>query len=334
LGGDVTEGQAFARAGVLGNPSDGFFGKTLSIVVKNYRARATLEASRALRIQANGEGSMTLPSLESLVASIQREGYRGGSPLVQAAIKVFADHCRESGRSLPDRSFTLRWGTSIPRQVGLAGSSAIVTATFRALMAFFEIDIPKPGLANLILAAEQDELGIAAGLQDRVVQVYEGLVYMDFSREIMEERGHGAYEPMDPRLLPRLFVAHRPTAAEGSGRIHGRLRERWERGEANVRDTMTRIAALAEAGRAALLARDQRTFFSFMDENFDLRRSIMPVSDEDLAMVETVRELGAPAKLTGSGGAIVGGLENEAMGSGVRRRLQELGAVVFEPVVE
>lgn len=330
----MTEGQAFARAGVLGNPSDGYFGKTLSVVVKNYQARVRMEASGELRIQAQREGSVTFPSLESLVASIRREGYRGGSPLIQAAIKVFADHCRERGHSFPDRSFTLRLETSIPRQVGLAGSSAIVTATFRALMAFFEIDIPKPTLANLILAAEQDELGIAAGLQDRVAQVYEGLVYMDFSQGFMEERGHGTYEPMDPRLLPRLFVAHRPASAEGSGRIHGRLRERWERGEADVRNAMTRIATLAEAGRAALLAGHHRTFFSLMDENFDLRRSMMPVSEEDLAMVETVREVGAPAKLTGSGGAIIGALENEAMWSGVRGGLRGLGAVVFEPVLE
>ena len=30
---------------------------------------------------------------------------------------------------------------------------------------------------------ETEELGIAAGLQDRVVQTYEGLVYMDFAKQ-------------------------------------------------------------------------------------------------------------------------------------------------------
>jgi len=330
----VTEGHAFARAGVLGNPSDGYFGKTLSVIVRNYRARVWLEASREIRIQAEGEEGVTLPSLESLVASIRKAGCRGGSPLVQAAIKVFADHRREGGAPLPDRSFTLRWESAIPRQVGLGGSSAIVTATFRALMAFFEIDIPRPTLANLILAAEVDELGIVAGLQDRVAQVYEGLVYMDFSREILEEQGHGTYEPMDPSLLPRLFLAHRPAAGKASGRIHRGLRDRWERGETQVRDAMARIAALAEAGRAALLSGDHRTFFSLMDENFELRRGLMPVAEEDLAMVERARSLGAPAKLTGSGGAIIGAVESEAMGSEVRRQLRMLGAVVFEPVVQ
>jgi glucuronokinase len=34
---------------------------------------------------------------------------------------------------------------------------------------------------------------------------------MDFAREIMERQGYGNYEPMDPALLPRLYVAYRTT---------------------------------------------------------------------------------------------------------------------------
>ncbi len=41
---------------------------------------------------------------------------------------------------------------------------------------------------NLVLAAEE-ELGITAGLQDRVVQVYGGVVYMDFDRGLMARSG-------------------------------------------------------------------------------------------------------------------------------------------------
>jgi glucuronokinase len=319
---------------VLGNPSDGYFGRTLSVIVRNYQARVWLVAGNGSRIEAGGRQGFAIRSLEALADSVSRNGYQGEGLLLQAGIKVFTDHCRQAGHALRDRGFALRWKTSIPRQVGLAGSSAIVTATFRALMTFFEIDIPKPTLANLILAAEQDELGITAGLQDRVVQVYEGLMYMDFSRSLLEAQGHGAYEPMDPALLPRLFVAHPHPPPEKSGQLHGGVRERWDRGDGKVRGTMTRIAALAEAGRTALLAGDHRAFFSLMDENFDLRREIMPISERDLAMVEAARELGAPAKLTGSGGAVIGAAADEALWTAVRQRLQVLGAVVFQPVVE
>ena len=34
--------RAYARAGLAGNPSDGFFGKTISIIVKNYAAEVSL----------------------------------------------------------------------------------------------------------------------------------------------------------------------------------------------------------------------------------------------------------------------------------------------------
>jgi len=37
----------------------------------------------------------------------------------------------------------------------------------------------RPALA---LAVETEDLGIAAGLQDRVAQAYQGLVFMDFER--------------------------------------------------------------------------------------------------------------------------------------------------------
>lgn len=47
--------------------------------------------------------------------------------------------------------------------------------------------------AKFVLSVETEELGINAGLQDRVIQSYGGCVYMDFSREIMEKQGHGDY---------------------------------------------------------------------------------------------------------------------------------------------
>lgn len=43
---------------------------------------------------------------------------------------------------------------------------------------------------NLVLSAEE-ELGITAGLQDRVVQVYGGVVFMDFNRDHMQTWGYG-----------------------------------------------------------------------------------------------------------------------------------------------
>ncbi len=54
---------------------------------------------------------------------------------------------------------------------------------------------------NLILSVEKEELGINAGLQDRVIQTYGGLLYMDFSKELLDERGYGDYIPLDPSAV-------------------------------------------------------------------------------------------------------------------------------------
>jgi glucuronokinase len=125
-------------------------------------------------------------------------GYYGGLRLIKATIKRFAEYCQQIDIRLPAENFSLRYSSNIPRQVGLAGSSAIVTAAMRALCRFYNIIIPKEILASLILSVERDELGIGAGLQDRVAQVYEGLTYMDFNQEFMDKHGHGIYESLDP----------------------------------------------------------------------------------------------------------------------------------------
>jgi len=49
----IIESTAFARAGLLGNPSDGYFGKAIGIGVRNFKATVTIQESPELRIQSN-----------------------------------------------------------------------------------------------------------------------------------------------------------------------------------------------------------------------------------------------------------------------------------------
>jgi shikimate kinase len=63
------------------------------------------------------------------VFSIAKMFYRKLS--FQATCKQFYHYCSLHGVALARRNFSLRYDTNIPRQVGLAGSSAIVTATLR-----------------------------------------------------------------------------------------------------------------------------------------------------------------------------------------------------------
>lgn len=72
----------------------------------------------------------------------------------------------------PDQNFTLAYDSNIPRQAGLSGSSGIVTAALNCLLKHYQIEdhVPVHDRPGLVLSAE-NELGITAGLQDRVIQV-------------------------------------------------------------------------------------------------------------------------------------------------------------------
>ncbi len=329
----VIEQVAWARAGLLGNPSDGYFGKTLSVTLRNFWARVVLYDWPELEIVLSRQDRCEFSGIHELVEDVKLNGLYGGLRLVKAAIKVFAEYCAGAGISLPHQNFALRYETCIPRQVGLAGSSAIITAVFRALMRFYEVPIPDPQLANLVLAAETREIGIAAGLQDRVCQVYGGLVYMDFSRDYFETHGHGRYERLNLDLLPPLYLAFRRSLSQISGIYHSNLRERWERGDPEVVAAMGEFARLAEEGRQALQDGDHQRFSSLMDRNFDLRRSLIRLDPVNVEMVRRARELGVSAKYAGSGGAIVGVCFEEDRFERLRRHLGEMDCEVIRPLL-
>src|SRR5207302_7079442 len=216
--------KAYARAGLVGKQSDGYFGNTISFIVRNFAAEVVLYESPELEILPNMRDHSRFASIDDLAADVRQFGYYGGIRLLKAAVKRFHDYCVENGIALRAGNFTLRYDSNIPSQVGMAGSSAIITACIRALMSFYQITVPKPVLANLILSVENKELGIPAGLQDRVIQVYEGLVYMDFDKALMERQAHGRYEELDPHLLPPVYVAYRTDLAEGTEVFHNDIR--------------------------------------------------------------------------------------------------------------
>ncbi|HQO36021.1 MAG TPA: GHMP kinase, partial [bacterium] len=302
----MIETYAYARAGLVGNPSDGYYGKTISVIVGNFRARVLCYPSANLEIKPSAIDTPVYRSLSALRECINQNGYYGGVRLIMATIKRFADYCDQEGIGLSDRNFTLEYESNIPARVGLAGSSAIITATIRALREFFDVDIPRRLQPNLVLSAEVDELGIAAGLQDRVIQTYQGMVYMDFNRELMQEQGYGYYEELDHTKLPPLYVAYQADLSEGSEIVHTNLRERFSRGDPDVMNAMKRFAGITVEAKQALAEGDFKRLSELMNENFDLRASIVPLRQADLRLVHTGRQVGASSKFAGSGGAVVG----------------------------
>lgn len=211
-------------------------------------------------------------------------------------------------------------------QVGLSGSSALVTATFRALQKHYHLSLEdlgltqqskasllifsitldkvfKTGLPDVFLSIEQEELGIRAGLQDRVIQAFGGLVHMDFTNPESK-----TYTPVNPALLPSLYLVYNIAAGGESGQVHSTVRERWANCDQEVIEAMNELAALADQAVQCLEKQDYSLLASLMDSNFDIRRRLYGdavVGAGNIAVIELARRNNISAKFCGSGGAII-----------------------------
>ena len=261
-------GQALARAALAGNPSDGYGGAVLAITLPSFSARAQARSAPA-------------PAVDP------------PSALVEATVRRFA---REFA---PGALLTaVRWATTIPRGVGLGGSSAIVIATTRALCKHRGVPVERDRLAEFALAVETEDLGIAGGLQDRVAQAYEGLTFMDFGEQ-------ARYEQLPESLVPPLLIAWRTDAGQDSGPVHAGLRGRFERGDRVVEAALHALTTAARDARAAILASDYEWLGRCLDASFDARARMLALDPCHVEMIGVARAAGAAANYTGSGGAIV-----------------------------
>jgi glucuronokinase len=327
----IIETKSYPRAALIGNPSDGYFGKTIAFIFSNFSATVQLYESPLLEIKPEKLDKPVYNSIEELVDGIKLNGYYGGVRLLKATIKTFYRHCQKMKIALGPKNFTICYYSDIPLRLGLAGSSAIVTAAMKALMQFYGVDIPRPVLANLVLSVEADQLGISAGLQDRVAQAYEHPVFMDFSKDVMEKQGYGDYSLIDIDKLPQLYIAFRKDQSQGSEVTHNNLRARFDSGENIVQMAMTEWAGLTVDFLKSMERADFQRIHQLINRNYDLRESLIEISDANREMVKLARSTGVSAKFTGSGGAIIGTYNSEAQFDKLKTILQKKEIEVIKP---
>jgi glucuronokinase len=292
----------------VGNPSDGYGGRTIAFTFRELYADVTVAQSSRLMIDAE----------------------RGEGALLRAAFARFASHCFDTGAN--PRPCTLSVRSSIPGEVGLAGSSAIVIAALRALAQFNQVTIAEVELPTVALAVEED-LEIPAGLQDRVTQVYEGLVYMDFEPQLLAANGHGVYERIDATLLKHAYVAWCPRMSVHSAGFHRELRRRFRAGDTQTVTALGEIAELAKQARAAFVSGDLRALQPLVNANFDLRRRLGPLEPHHVRMIEVARSTGASANYAGSGGAITGFAKGEHAFAELKCAMAAFGCTVIRPTL-
>lgn len=330
----IIKTRSFPRAALIGNPSDGYYGKTIAFVFDNFSAQIQLYETPELDLLPSLRDHSRFNSISHLSDDVSLYGYYGGIRLLKATIKRFCDYCQENSIELHDRNFTIRYQTNIPNRLGLAGSSAIITACVRALKQFYGVTISRPILANLVLSVEREELGIDAGLQDRVAQAYNEPIFMNFDKSLMESNGYGNYETITIPDNMNFYIAFRTDLSEGSEILHGHLREDYVKGRPEVLAAIDEWIELSEKTRESLINGDRQGLAELINRNFDLRCEVCSsVSQKNKQMVKLARSVGASAKFTGSGGGIIGTYENEEMFEVLVEKLKEYKIETIKPSI-
>ena len=104
----LTRKRAYARAGLLGNPSDGYNGRTIAFSVRNYWAEVVLYEWDTVEIVLADDDRAKFSSVTELARDVRLHGYYGGIRLIKATIKRFVEYCQLRCRPLHARNFSIR----------------------------------------------------------------------------------------------------------------------------------------------------------------------------------------------------------------------------------
>lgn len=326
-------GRAHPRAGLLGNPSDGYGGKVIAVSIASEgfaEVVATPHDKFLVRFNPEHELREEFDGLGQFLEHVEDLGlHYSARTLILAAAVVFARVYKEylsrqsaadggietSGKesldSLPNCQLT--YATSIPARIGLSGSSAFILATLRALARFHSTSLAEINelhmWPNLMRSAETELLGISCGLQDRVVQVMQGCVAMDFT-----ECGTGQeWEWLPEHCLPELWLTYSEGGRVGecSGKVHGDLKSRFLAKDPIVLDIVKQLCDVADSGREILEqcakgnSEGLKEFPRLVKKNFELRVALVGpegVGKRNMELISVAKRAGFAAKMTGSGG--------------------------------
>lgn len=317
LTGEPAIGRAYPRMGLLGNPSDGYGGKVIGVALASEGcAEVIASACEKFCIVPNPshELKQEFDGLSSFLTHVETRGlYYSARTLIAAASLIFArayrDYCgKEQGEGGLDglQNCRLSYSTTIPARIGLSGSSAFILATLRALARFHDTSLeeicPDDHVwPELMRSAEADLMGISCGLMDRVVQVMQGCIWMDFTKD------QWTWGRLDEGKLPQMYLCYMEGGRVGecSGNVHGGLKERHEKGDADVVEAVKGLCEIVDRGREMLESENVDGFAGLVDRNFELRVSLVGetgVGKTNLKLVRSAQDAGFAAKMTGSGG--------------------------------
>ncbi|HUU29230.1 MAG TPA: hypothetical protein VM123_15600 [archaeon] len=291
----MIEASAPARAGIIGNPTDGYGGSLISCTL-SCRAKARISAARHLELAFAGQETVIRDE-----AGLRLDG--GVFDIAKSVIRYLR---------LADKRFRLEGESDIPYRSGLAGSTAMLAAAFGAVCAFHGLKMNRYQLAETIRYIELNYMDIQCGYQDQYMTVFGGLNYIDFrTKEIYRDPEEEVYATVEPladfvEKLP-LVVIH--TGVQRiSGNVLKPIRERWADGDPAVIEGYQEIAELARLGKKALMRGDWETLGSLMNRNHEIQKELGAsgkVNDRFIGLALEKGALGAKLAGAGGGGTII-----------------------------
>lgn len=308
--------SAPGRAGIVGNPTDGYGGTVISCSLTE-RATVSLTPSESMLLEVCG--------CREVIRSQEDLRLTGAFTDVAKAVLLNFD-C-----AVPSRPFHLQATTTVPMRAGLAGSTAMIAAILGAVLRLLEIDMNRYQIAETTRKIEFETMRVTCGFQDQYMATFGGLQCLDFRDKDPHTAGEepifATVEPLAAYVGDLPMVLANTGVQRHSGTVHKGLRERWIEGDEAVVQGYQRIAALAREAKKALLNGDWECLGAAMNENHAIQRSLGGSGEANEHLIGVAMQAGSwGAKLAGAGhGGTIMALHPEP--ELVARRLQEAGAV-------
>jgi galactokinase/mevalonate kinase-like predicted kinase len=287
----MIQASAPGRAGIVGNPTDGYGGTVIASSLAE-RARVTLVPSQETVIEIGGH--------RAVIRDRSDLALDGSDTDIAKAVLTQFD-------AIPgEKRFHLTAQTEIPIQAGLSGSTAMLVAILGAVLRLLDINLNRYEIAELARKIEFEVMGVTCGFQDQYMAAFGGLNLMDFRGKDphapTEDPVLATVEPLAPYVPAIPMILANTGVRRLSGSVHKGLRERWIEGDPAVVEGYQRIMALAREAKKALLSADWVCLGQAMNENHAIQRDLGGSGEANERLIAAALAAGAwGAKLAGAG---------------------------------
>ncbi|MEM8884407.1 MAG: hypothetical protein AAGD14_10075 [Planctomycetota bacterium] len=206
----------------------------------------------------------------------------------------------------PRQPMTLRVRSTVPKQSGLGGSSAIAVAVGGALTAWTGEQIDAAPFLEFVQTVETRLLGVPTGYQDYYPAVYGGVQTLTATLHGVRRAAH----PATHAMLDQTMLLVDTQLEHESGMNNWEVVRRFLDGDEHVRACMNRINNCAYAMDEALQDGNVDRAARALRAEWEARRQLAPVVSNErvealLAAAETAGALAGKVCGAGGGGCIV-----------------------------